>query len=701
MNSTWRKVTKAEPCLICGKADWCKVSADGAVALCGRIEQGSFGKAKGNGGFMHRLIEKPRPNYSGNGHPSRSRPAADKSAKAFPNAQAAIEAAGRTIGGSFVNGWPYHNREGHEVLRVIRYVLADGEKQYRPIHQCKDGWRIGDPSGLLPLYRLPEIVASTETVYVVEGEKAADAASKLELAATTSAHGSGAADKTDWLPLAGRDVVILPDADEPGRKYAQSVARLLVKLEEPARVKIVELPDLPDKGDIVEFIDARQGQSRDRICAEVETLASKAPILSPDEFIGGPVLLCMEDVEAKEISWLWPGRVPLGRISLLVGRPGEGKSFATTDMAARVTTGTPWPDGSDCPKGSVILVSAEDDPGDTIKPRLDAHHADCRKVHLLSAVKWFDEQAKPQERMFTLADLPALEAALKRNRDCKLIVVDPIGSFLGGSTDAHRDNEVRGILAPVAKLAEKYGPAVLVVAHRRKSAGFNADETALGSRAFTGIARAVWHLSRDNENKNRRLLLPGKNNLAPEGDGLAFTICGNPPSIVWERDPVTMSADEALSIENNNGGEAKGPGRPSDERMEAEEWLAAELADLQEHVVKDIQRDAKAAGISWRTVQRASTSLKVIRQRNAFGGHFIWRLPKPGNLSPPVARNAVKLHDANRATIQENDNSGTNGTIAESGGECGFEGVLSVPEPQPCQNLSLGTHGDGRERGEL
>src|SRR5690606_14589208 len=152
-------------------------------------------------------------------------------------------------------------------------------------------------------------------------------------------------------------------------------------------------------------------------------------------------------------------------------------------------------------------------------------------------------------------------------------VVDPIGSFLGGNTDAHRDNEVRGVLAPVAKLAEKSGPAVLVVAHRRKSAGSIADDLALGSRAFTGIARAVWHLSRDNENKTRRLLLPGKNNLAPEGNGLAFTIAGDPAVVVWERDPVAMSADDALAKEDGFGGEDVKPGPQPEARRHAAEWL--------------------------------------------------------------------------------------------------------------------------------
>lgn len=334
----------------------------------------------------------------------------------------------------------------------------------------------------------------------------------------------------------------------------------------------------------------------------------------------------MADVEPREIKWLWPGRVPMGRITLLVGRPGEGKSFVTCDMASRISTGTPWPDGSDCPTGSVVFISAEDDPADTIRPRLDAHSADVRKVHLLSAVRRTGEDGQPYEVLFTLADVAALESALKSLPDCRLIVVDPIGSFLGGDTDAHRDNEVRGVLAPVAKLAEKYGPAVMVVAHRRKSAGSNADDLALGSRAFTGIARAVWHLSRDNENKARRLLLPGKNNLAPEGNGLAFAIVGEPAAVAWERDPVTMSADDALAVENGSGGDDHKPGPEPEAQNQAADWLSGELADQQEHPVKELKEAAKGAGLAWRTVQKASQRLGVKVHRASFGGGCVWRL---------------------------------------------------------------------------
>ncbi|MCC7476207.1 MAG: AAA family ATPase [Pirellulales bacterium] len=338
----------------------------------------------------------------------------------------------------------------------------------------------------------------------------------------------------------------------------------------------------------------------------------------------GPILTCLADVEPRPVSWLWPERIPAGRITLLVGRPGEGKSFLTTDATARVTTGTPWPDGSDCPQGSVLLLTAEDDPADTIRPRLDAHHADVRRVHLLSAVRRVDDDG-PHDRMITLADVDAIEATLKRLPDCRLIVVDPIGSFLGGRTDAHRDNEVRGVLAPIAALAEKHGPAVLVVAHRRKSAGSIADDLALGSRAFTGIARAVWHLTRDAEDKARRLLLPGKNNLAREGDGLAFSIIGEPPRIAWEREPVAMSADDALAVECQSREQKPGPDAEAFDA--ASDWLRLALADGPRLAkeLKDEWRDGQDG--SERTLRRARQSLSVEVFRPEVPGSWWWRLP--------------------------------------------------------------------------
>lgn len=465
----------------------------------------------------------------------------------------------------------------------------------------------------------------------------------------------------------------LPDATSFGTGWAASCP----VHADPKHTLLIQLGEGADSavnvccrgGCTLDEIGAAVGMRIDDLASTPPGEAVPSPAVNPMPAVAsrpilGPILTCLASVTPRPVSWLWRGRIPMGRISLLVGRPGEGKSFLTTDAAARISTGTPWPDGSDCPKGSVLLLTAEDDPADTIRPRLDAHYADTFKVHLLSAVRRQDGEGQ-YEKVITLADVNEIEESLQRLSDCKLVVVDPIGSFLGGRTDAHRDNEVRAVLAPIAALAEKYGPAVLVVAHRRKSAGSNADEMALGSRAFTGIARAVWHVSRDSEDKSRRLFLPGKNNLAREGDGLAFSIIGEPPRIVWERDPVAMSADDSLAAETEIHDQKSGP--EAEALAGAANWLRSAL-EGGPRPAKDLFDEWKnGEGGSERTLKRAKQSVDVEAYRDKVPGPWWWRLPgkdarpsQDGELGPlgTLAENEADLpcfdaYDSKGAKLSE------------------------------------------------
>jgi hypothetical protein len=603
--------------------------------------------------------------------PSRNgKPKADS--PSFPTVEDALADLERRLGRSSAS-WTYHNAQGEPVGLVVRWDKPRG-KDIRPVALHGDGWRIGAMPDPRPPYGLPDLVAAPRVI-VCEGEKAADAARSLGFIATTSAGGSQAAAKTDWRPLSGKEIIILPDNDPPGERYAGDVARL-AHATGAASVRILRLadhaPQLPVGGDLADVLaDERWCGLPLSAAAEladaaalIERLANAGEPWRPGEGEApGPILTCLADVEPRPVSWLWPGRIPLGRITLLVGRPGEGKSFLTTDIASRVTTGTTWPDGGVCPKGSVIIISAEDDPADTIRPRLDAHYADVANVHLLSAVRRVDDKGQ-YERMVTLADLDAIEESLARLPDCKLIVVDPIGSFLGGRTDAHRDNEVRSVLAPVAKLAADNGPAVLVVAHRRKSAGTVADDLALGSRAFTGIARAVWHLARDPENTSRRLLLPGKNNLAAEGDGLAFTIIGEPARISWERDPVRMRADDALAAEQERRDTKPGP--KAETRNRATEWLRELLQAGPMPSVK-VREEAKSAGYAWRTVHRAKDELDVKPVRRKFSGEWFWELPSDLACQDHVKEqdNLASWHDSKNTDKNWGSELGTIGTCQD------------------------------------
>ncbi|MBK7644375.1 MAG: hypothetical protein IPJ19_15260 [Planctomycetes bacterium] len=152
------------------------------------------------------------------------------------------------------------------MLWVLRIELSGGQagkatKTFRPVHRNADGFQLGDPPGPLPLYRLPKLEAGT--VYVTEGEKAADAAVAIGLNTTTSAHGAQSPQKTDWMPLAGRRVVVLIDNDSAGRAYGERVARILIAQDPKADIRIVLLPGLPPGGDIVEYVEAQRASGGD------------------------------------------------------------------------------------------------------------------------------------------------------------------------------------------------------------------------------------------------------------------------------------------------------------------------------------------------------------------------------------------------------------------------------------------------------
>lgn len=269
-----------------------------------------------------------------------------------------------------------------------------------------------------------------------------------------------------------------------------------------------------------------------------------------------PVTVCLADVHPQPVRWLWPNRIPLGKVTLLVGDPKKGKSVLTLDIAARVTTGAGWPDapGQRFDPGGVVLLSAEDDLADTIRPRLDAAGADVSRIVSLQAVEHRDSKSGAMVKAgFTLADLLALEAAIAQTPACRLVVIDPVSAYLAGA-DSHVNAEVRAALAPLAELAQRTGVAVLLVTHLRKGEGL-AVYRAIGSIAFTAAARAVWAVAQDRDDPtgHRRLLLPvGCNLSADQETGLAFALRDNVagvPLVAWEAGAVTISADDALTNE--------------------------------------------------------------------------------------------------------------------------------------------------------
>ena len=312
-----------------------------------------------------------------------------------------------------------------------------------------------------------------------EGEKDVDTLNNLNLPAFTfGGVGDGLPSGIDKY-LAGRNLVILADNDDPGREHAEKKA-VRAHAAGAASIKIVEFQELPLKGDVSDFVAAggTADQLNDRANAAAlwkgsDSAAQNAsPMPSSDPAECQLVVRCMADVEPEKIEWLWPGRIAIGKQTLIGGEPGLGKSQITTALAATVTNGGAWPCGEGkAPLGSVIILSAEDDAGDTIRPRLDAAGADVTRVHQISAVRHGNGRGR---RTFNLqADLALLEGEIKRIRDVRLVIIDPVSSYLG-KIDSHKNAEVRGTLEPLGDMASRLRVAIVSVTHFSKGAGQSA-----------------------------------------------------------------------------------------------------------------------------------------------------------------------------------------------------------------------------------
>jgi len=339
---------------------------------------------------------------------------------------------------------------------------------------------------------------------------------------------------------------------------------------------------------------------------------------------GGSITTRLSDVTPVPVQWLWPKRIPLGKLTMLAGEPGLGKSFLTLDLAARVSTGAGWPclDFSHDRPGGVVLLSAEDDVTDTIRPRLDVAGADCARIIALHGVRYADGK----QELFKLPDhLTVLSDTIAQLPDCRLVVIDPVSAFLG-ETDSHNNSEVRGVLAPLANMAAEHGVAVLAVTHLNKGTG-SAINRSIGSIAFVAAARAAYLVARDRDDFERRLLLPVKNNLGSDQGGYAFRLEGDPISkVAWEPSEVNdRTADEAVGC----GTKRRGP-EPS-AQDDCTTWLIDRLAKGP-RPAGEMWEEAEAEGFARKTVQRAKRRAGITSEKSSQSGGWLWLLPGCGPL---------------------------------------------------------------------
>ncbi len=345
------------------------------------------------------------------------------------------------------------------------------------------------------------------------------------------------------------------------------------------------------------------------------------------------VTRCFADIEAKPIRWLWPGRIARGKLTIIAGDPGLGKSLLTVSLAAIVTKGGQWPvDRTPCERERVIFLSAEDTPEDTIRPRLDAAGADVRLCEIIERVREPDKDGNMTRRAFNLRkDMARLSELLAVRGDVALVIIDPISAYLGG-TESHNNAEVRSLLAEVSEAAGKHQAAFVAVSHLNKGDSAKALYRVTGSLAFVAAARAAFLVAENPESEGQRLFVPMKNNIGPDATGYGFRIEGaqlpngiETSRIMWEAAAVEVTAIDALAPEDSEGRSALDA---------AKEFLEVELA-AGPVGTKQLQKDAEGAGHKWATIRRAKTALGIEAAKGGMGDGWEWRNPGPKMLKNP------------------------------------------------------------------
>ncbi len=311
-----------------------------------------------------------------------------------------------------------------------------------------------------------------------------------------------------------------------------------------------------------------------------------------------PDLVSLDVIKEQPIDWLWPGVLALGKLTLLAGDPGLGKSFVTMDLTSRMTTGEPFPFTKDRrDPAEVLLISAEDDPADTIKPRIRMSNGDASRIHILTGVtdgqKWDDFNI--EEHIWPLT------VALAENPATKLIVIDPISAYMPRS-DSNNNTQVRTILKRLSDLAASRHVAMVCVTHLRKSGKSSpAVHNLIGSLAFTAAARAVWMVQRlkaqaGDAEDNLRGLRPVKCNIANDRDGFVYRIADG--RVEWvERRAFDESEETPTTSRATVFNEIA-------ERLKV--WLANGPVEVEE-----LRRLAANEGFNWLTVRFVKKEMNI------------------------------------------------------------------------------------------
>lgn len=343
------------------------------------------------------------------------------------------------------------------------------------------------------------------------------------------------------------------------------------------------------------------------------------------------------DVKPEPVSWLWDGWLAAGKMHVLGGAPGTGKTTISMALAATVTIGGRWPDGTLSPVGNVVIWSGEDDPADTLIPRLALSGADLDRVYFINEVR----DGNGRRSFDPSKDMEPLRRKLVDIGGVRLLIVDPIVSAVAG--DSHKNAEVRRSLQPLADLAASMRCALLGITHFSKgTGGRDPVERLTGSLAFGALARIVLvaakHQEEGEDGRIIRLFLRAKSNIGPDDGGFEYDLHQGEAypgifnsSVRWG-EAVEGAARELLANADATGDDGEG-GTLSD----AKRFLADLLADGP-LPTKTIRADADGAGYSWATIRRAQKALGIHAQKAGMKAGWEWTLPRRCSENPEDAQ---------------------------------------------------------------